>query len=191
MDRKGLILGIGALLVALGAGSTVRAQTVFIPLAGEGPVVTVEPGFEWTDDDGVTHIRGRIYVGAEVAQDADGVPLTQSTVYVANLNLNFDTGDGDYQAKAVGDPTTYGDLTGSLVGNLDATISGFVLSGTYNYSRGFGDFAGWKHRGTWTSVVGSEWVTFEGYLQIPGGGGGDKAAATESTTLSAVKDLFR
>lgn len=191
MDRKFLRLAVATLIVSVFAvGGNTWAGSLFIPIEGTGTMTTVDPGVQWTDDDGVTHIRGMVRIGDEVGQDADGIPVTGATTYVVNMNIDMATGDGDYSSKAFGE-TTYGDLTGSMRGSLRATITAFVYDGTYNYPKGYGDFAGWKHRGTFTTILGIDPVYWEGVLHVPGGGDGDKAAATEAETWSKVKDLFR
>lgn len=192
MYRKNPSLAVTALIVGvLVAGGNVWAQSIVIPVEGTSTMTTTDPGVQWTDADGITHIRGMIRIGPEVGQDADGTPISAETVYFANINIDMATGNGDYVSKALGENIIYGDLNGTFRGGLEATITAFVFTGTYNYPKGYGDLAGWKHRGTWTSVMGTDFVNWEGFLHIPGEGGGDKAAAFETFTLSAVKSLYR
>jgi hypothetical protein len=169
--------------MTLVAGSA-RADTPIIPFSGTVETFTIDPGVQWTDEDGVTHIRGMVQTGALVGEDENGLPLVASTVYVTNINIDAD-GNGDCSSKQFWDGT-YDDLTGTFRGNAVATITDFFFEGTWNYPRGTGDFARWHSRGTWSTIFNSGVIVYDGYFQIPG----DKSGATEARTWSAVKALY-
>lgn len=183
--RAAVILVIGILLVA----GTSLARSRFIPMSGQDATTIIDPGVVWTDDDGVTHIRGMKATSIMTGEDIDGVPITGAGDYTVDVDLNYTTGDGEMTAKgmlAMG----YGDRVGSWKIRFNTTITGFVHDGTFKAPRGFGDFRRWHLRGTWTGVYSSgEPHLFDGVFHIPGHHG-DKAAPVELKTLSAVKGLF-
>jgi len=191
MKRNTSILGVAALIlsVALLSGNA-WAGSIEIPVSGMHSVTTIDPGVAWIDDDGVTHVRGLAQIVEPVGEDLDGVPVTGSGVYVMNINIDMATGNGHISVDMSLD-AAYGDLMGALRGHADLSITGFVIGGTYNYSRGDDDFEGWHWRGTFSGIYGGLTGQWDGVFHIPGGGGGNKAAATEARTLSAVKGLFR
>lgn len=192
MNRRILMLGVTALIVGvLVAGGIARAESDPIPVEGTETVTTAYPGRDWIDANNVRHVRGMVRIGTDVGQDADGNPVTAETVYIMSMNLDLNTGNGDYRSRAWSRDVVYGDLTGCFVGRLEGTITAFVMNGTYDYPRGFGGLRGWEHHGTFTTILGTDFVNWQGYLLPPDGGGNGKAAAVEATTLSAVKDLFR
>ncbi len=170
------------------AGS-VWAGTIVIPLTGlNDGTVLVDPGRQWTDDDGIIHVRGMVRTYDVQGQDADGVPFSGVGEQVLSYNLDPMTGSGDLMSHEYG-TVAYGDLEGNLFGIGSGTIAGFLTAGTFNYPHCTGDFAGWHYRGTWTGAIGVPTVQWEGYFHIPGGR--NKAAAVEANTWGAVKALYR
>ena len=186
-DRVVLAFTIG---LVLGAGTT-WAGTIEIPVFGTQTATTIDPGKQWTDEEGVFHIRGLENIVEAEGQDMEGVPVVSTAHYEININIDLATGDGDFISRGTQE-MTYGDLIGVWEGgNANATISGFVYDGTFNWPRGSGDFDGWHMRGIWTGFFTEGESHWDGVFQIPGGGGGDKAAAYESETWSSVKALYR
>ena len=174
------------LAVSVLAG-TAWAQTIEIPISGTDAVVTIDPGLQFTDSEGITHYRGLIQTSHIEGQDADGVPVISDGEYVVNVNIDMVTGDGDMNVK-MAQVMTYGDLEGSWQGTADVLIAGFLFEGPFNYARGSGDFKSWHLRGTVAGVFAGPLNSWDGYFLVPSG---DKAAAVESETWSRVKDLFR
>ena len=188
MNRRNLTLLTTALIVCVAAlSSNALAGSIKIPVWGSDTSTITDPGVQWVDSDGITHYRGLVMMGIIEGQDDDGTPILGESVSVVNMNVDMATGDGDFICRTRIE-TAYGDLNGAWEGKLQATLTGFVYDGTYNLPHGYGDFEGWHDRGIWTGVMGSGFITWEGVFHIPGG---HKAAAIESTTLSAVKDLYR
>ena len=182
-----LIKFVGPVLcLGLMTGSPL-AQTIFIPMSGEDVTTITDPGVQWIDDEGITHMRGVMYTAVTTGQDIDGIPINSVGYYEANINLDMETGDGDLTAwgSNVG---TYGDIAGSFRVRFAATLTGFLADGTFIGPRGYDGFEGWKMRGTWTGIFGVPPNYYEGEYQIPGG---DKSPGDEATTLSSVKALFR
>lgn len=187
MDRKTLSRLVATLTVSLAlAAGTGWAQTIEIPISGMETLTTIDPGDTFVDADGITHIRGLIQISQIVGQDADGVPVTGVAEYTHNINIDMATGDGNVNTK-ISTELFYGDLAGHWRGMCHITTTGFVHLGSFVYSRGTDDFAGWHMRGTVTGVFGALVNTWEGHFQIPGG----HKAAVEARTWSGVKDLFR
>jgi len=181
-----MVLVLGIVLIA-GAG---QAQTQFIPMSGEDATTITDPGTIWTDDDGVTHVRGMKAISVLTGEDVDGVPITGAGDYTVDVDLNFITGDGEFTASGML-AMSYGDRVGSWKIRFNTNITGFVHDGTFKAPRGFGDFRRWHLRGTWTGIYGAgEPHVFDGVFQIPGHHG-DKAAAVELKSLSAVKSLYQ
>jgi len=188
MNRRNLTLFATVLVVGLAVvPGNAWAQTIVIPNYGTETVTTVDPGRQFTDADGITHYRGLIQASQIVGQDADGVTVTGTAVYVNNINIDMVTGDGDISVK-MSTESTYGDLSGAWRGSAALTITGFVFDGSFNYSRGSGDFDGWHWQGSISGVFGGTENLWDADFHIPGGG---KAAATEAETWSDVKSLFR
>jgi hypothetical protein len=173
------------------AGAT-RAGTIEIPIFGtQTATETIDPGKEWTDEDGVLHVRGLVMTVVAEGQDMEGIQLVGTANWTANYNIDLATGDGDYVALGT-EEMVYGDLTGTWGnGHCSATISGFIIDGTWNFVRCSGDFAGWHTRGTWTGMFPGPTTQWEGVIQIPGGSGADKSEPSESGTWSSVKALYR
>jgi len=179
-------LAIGILLVA----GTSLAQTRFVPMNGQDATTIIDPGVSWTDDDGVTHIRGMKATSVLTGDDVDGIPITGAGDYTVDVDLNYTTGDGEMVAAGML-AMSYGDLVGSWKIRFTTTITGFIHDGIFKAPRGFGDFRRWHLRGTWTGTYSSDDPhLFEGIFQIPGHHG-DKAGAVELKSLSAVKNLYQ
>jgi hypothetical protein len=188
MYRTKFVVAVFVTILIFGLTADSRADgTVIIPVSGEEQLTLVEPGVQWMDSDGITHMRGLIYASELSGHDGDGVPITGAGLYELNLNIDLNTGNGDVQASGTAEQH-YGDLSGEWRAQITATITGFVYDGTVNCPRGFGDFTGWHFRATWTGIFGGGPTQFEGAYQIPGGA---KSVATESASWSSVKALFR
>ena len=133
-------------------------------------------------------IRGMIRTFDIQGQDIDGVPFTGVGEQVLNYNFDPATGNGDLHNREFG-TVAYGDLEGSLNGSASGTSTGFLWTGSFIYPRCTGDFAGWHWRGTWSEVAGTPITQWDAVFQIPDGG--NKAAAVEANTWSAVKALYQ
>ena len=177
-----LLISVALIVGAAWAGS------IEIPVSGTQEMTTTDPGRVWIDEDGITHYRGLVIIAVIEGQDLDGVSVTGDGYYVFNINIDMATGNGDLNIT-ISTEMTYGDLVGAWRGRGVATITGFFIDGTFNYFRGYDDFEGWHMRGVHTSIFGGTTGQWEGIFHIPGGGGGNKAAASE--TWSAVKALYR
>ena len=191
MKQGKTIASATVLLISLTllAGASL-ADTIVIPVSGEDAVTITGPGDRWIDSDGITHIRGMTVSTVLSGEDVNGVTINGTGDYEVNINLNYATGDGDMTVWG-SLVASYGDLAGSWRVRFVSTVTGFVHDGEFNCPRGYDDFAGWHFRGTWTGIYGlPDPNLFDGYFQIPSGGGG-KAAASESETWSTVKDLFQ
>lgn len=191
MNRRNLTLGATVLIVGtVILSGNAWAETIEIPVSGTDAVTTIDPGVQFTDSEGITHYRGLVQIAQIMGQDSDGVPVTGVGHYVVNINIDMVTGDGDMNVK-MSTEMTYGDLAGAWRGTADLPITGFVFDGPFNYSRGSGDFDGWHMRGSVTGIFAGPENSWGGYFHVPGGESGNKAAATEARTFSAVKELYR
>jgi hypothetical protein len=192
MHRRKLVFLVAVMIAgAFGVGGNAWAQAILIPVSGSEVVETADPGVMWTDEDGITHIREMIRTGISTGQDANGIPIASETEYHSNIDINLATGDGDYLGHAV-ISGCYGDLVGSAQGHIQGTFTAWTFNGTFNYPQASGEWEGYKLRGTFVSVWGSDFTDWEGIIHaLPGGGGGDKVALHESCTLSEVKALYR
>lgn len=170
----------------------VWAQSIEIPVAGTQITLGfLDPGKEWIDDEGILHIQGNVSTTELVGEDHNGIPINGTLIHVVSMNVDLATGSGDWHGTSMVEET-YGEMSGTYEGTTRATLTNFIWEGEFNFSRGGGDFAGWHTRGTWTSVMNSGYVTWEGIIHLPQGhAGGDKAASLESQSWSSVKVLFR
>jgi hypothetical protein len=184
---RSAITVIVMVLALVVAASIATAGTMLIPVSGEEHLTIVDPGVQWTDDDGITHMRGLTYESVLSGHDADGVPIAGTGTYVLNVNVDLSTGDGEVQATGISEQQ-YGDLSGGWRANFTATITGFVYDGMANCPRGSGDFTGWHFRATWPGLFGAGVTYYDGEIQIPGG---EKAITTESESWSSVRALYR
>lgn len=166
------------------------AGSIEIPISGTHTSTSIDPGVQFTDDDGILHYRGLVQDVVIAGQDLDGALVTGEGQYLININIDLATGNGDMNVQSSLE-MTYGDLVGAFRGRADLTITGFVWDGPFNYIHGNGDFEGWHWRGDVTGIFPLPEAQWEGVFQIPGGGGGDKAAASEAKTWGEVKALFR
>ena len=165
MKRIVLLFAVSALAAG---GAWVQSAT--IPISGVSTTMeTIDPGQQWTDDDGVLHIRGMITRGMVTAQDENGVPYTGIGLQSFTINIDLATGNGDLNGRRYDTEYTYGDLRGPFEGRIVATYTAWNATGQLNY-HGSGDFEGWKFRGTYTNTWGSgEPSPFEGILHNPHG----------------------
>jgi hypothetical protein len=179
---KTVVPCLGLLLLA---GSSLAA-TIEIPAWGDQVMTTIDPGRQWTDDEGILHYRDLIQTAEMVGQDIDGNSLAGSVLYIVDINIDPVAGDGDTNVRGTIE-FNYGDLSGTFEGRCVGTISGGVVDGEFNFPRGTDDFDGWKFQGTWSHVFASGYAVWEGNFLIPGG---DKSSVIESTTWTSVKKLF-
>ena len=192
--KRRMIATVGAALFVsmMFITSAVWAQSIEIPISGTQELMSIDPGVQWVDDEGILHIRGRVTTRYLVGEDAYGISITGMGIVEENFNIDQATGVGEVNGSAHYD-YNYGDLVGSLEGVLTGTsTTGIVWEGEYSLPHGGGDFAGWKGRGTWMVLTGSTISTWEGIWHIPqGGGGGSKSIPADSHTWGAVKTLYR
>lgn len=169
VQRTKLLTGLAIVIGLVSAIAVVWAGSVQIPIQGVAYPVTIDPGRQWTDEDGVLHIRGIVQTQYSEGQDENGIPFVMNGELVANLNLDLATGNGDATFHITYHEVTYGDLHGSFEGTGRATYTGFVAQGEWNNPQGGGDFAGWHSRGTYTRTFGAEQSQWEGILHNPHG----------------------
>ncbi len=154
---------VGMTLIAamlLVTGIAWGAATV-VEVSGEQFTVgIIDPGTEWTDDEGITHVRGLIL---EVSFTGDIV----GTV-IQGLNYNMDAfGNGDLHGTADFVGTVFGEEA-VLTGRFSGDISGGVYSGD---SIGHGTIGGARahSRLTTIGVLGSGFGIYTGTIQFPHG----------------------
>ena len=95
-----------------------------------------EPLKEWTDDDGVWHVRGRV---ANFIHEGD---LEGTGIGIVNINLDFSTGNGNETGYATSVVTWKG-LSGTFEGSFNVIYTNWVGVGHGVY-HGTEDFAGMK-----------------------------------------------
>lgn len=115
---------------ALKATNTAVTGTRFVIPSGQTPTR------EWTDEDGVWHVRGSV---AFVDFEGD---LVGPGIAVVNLNLDRATGNGDESGYLTAE-LTWGELSGTFAGRFSLTYTGWVGVGHGVY-HGTGGFAGMK-----------------------------------------------
>ena len=123
----------------------------------------------WTDDEGVQHLRGIIFL---LNSDADSGNIKIDMAGVCNHNREMVvTGDGDFWGHdhAV---VTWGDLTGTFQGIHGGIRVNFTEASSIHVYEGIdGDLVGWKLRlnGTWNMDPDVKAGAFEGILTNPHG----------------------
>jgi hypothetical protein len=141
-------------------GTALGAATV-VEVSGEQFTVGIlDPGTEWTDDEGITHVRGLIL---DVSFTGD---IAGSVTQVLNYNMDA-SGNGDLYGSAEFEGTVFGEEA-VLTGRFSGDISGGVYSGD---SIGHGTIGGAlaHSRLTTTGVLGSGYGTYTGTIQFPHG----------------------
>jgi len=134
--RTKILAGVVLLVAVLLITGIVWAKATETPVIGTRTVTPLSPGRQWTDDDGIWHIRG-----ASGVVDYSG-DLVGTGTYKVNLNLDMFTGNGDENGYSVSQ-LTWGGLSGTFEGSFSVTYTGFVGIGHGVY-HGTGDFAGMK-----------------------------------------------
>jgi len=123
----------------------------------------------WTDEEGVTHIRGIVYL---LSSDPNSGNITINVAGVCNHNMEMVvTGEGDFWGHDCAQ-VTWGDLTGTFQGIHSGTRTNFYDgSSIHVYECIDGDLIGWKLRlkGTWDMHADVKAGSLEGTLQNPYG----------------------
>jgi len=189
--KKLAVLGFVGVLVCVPIGSsTVWADATFTPVSGTMTfAVDEESGSQWMDEEGILHIRDRI-----MSWDFDEGSLMGSGWGIFNANIDSDPnspnfGNGDTQGYHYFD-ASYGEISGTFAGSASGYYTGFFMVGEYN-GHGEGGFAGMKLRVTSSLYYFSGQGTYEGVIQDPHGGGGDKSVPDDSQTWGSVKALYK
>ena len=151
----GMILTAAMLLatgIALGAATEVPVS------GGQFTVGVLDPGTSWTDEEGITHVRGLIL---EVSFTGD----IQGSA-IQGLNYNIDPfGNGDLYGTALFTGTIFGDEA-TLSGRFAGDISAGVFSAD---SIGHGTIGGAQAHSflTTTGILGSGVATYDGTVRMP------------------------
>ncbi len=115
-----------------------------------------EPQRVWTDDQGVTHIRGQP-LGGTISGDFGGT-------WTATLNFNVDAdGNGDSFGSFTASPASGGTWAGRLSGTLTANIDAGSMVG-----QGSGALQGTKIMGSFMDVP-PDTVVMQGIILDPHG----------------------
>jgi len=172
---------LGTLTCVLAWSNGAWAGSTFTPVSGEYAYAYADLGKQWTDDEGILHIRDAVLVFTTVSGDFQ---ITGESYAVFNLNLDLETGNGDSNNFSHYEGT-FGDLSGTWSGHSSGTYTAFVDTGKFVFN-GDGDFAGMHLRGTYWIAFGSGIATWEGIIHDPQG---DKSGA-ENRTWGDVKSLY-
>jgi len=123
----------------------------------------------WTDDEGVQHLRGIVYL---LNSDPNSGNIKIDIAGVCNHNREMVvTGDGDFWGHDVAQ-VTWGDLTGTFQGIHGGIRVNFTEASSIHVYEGVdGDLVGWKLRlnGTWNMDPDVKAGALEGILQNPYG----------------------
>ena len=140
--------------IALGAATKVPVS------GGQFTVGVLDPGTNWVDEDGITHVRDLI-LEVSFTGDIEGSAIQ-------GLNYNIDPfGNGDLHGTAVFEGTIFGDAA-MLSGRFAGDISGGVFSADSIGHGTIGD-ARAQSRLTTTGVLGSGVATYTGIIRFPHG----------------------
>jgi hypothetical protein len=136
--RTKILVGVVMLAAVLLITGIVWAKATKTPISG---ILTVQisgpPARHWVDDEGIEHYRG--LPGLYTFTSG---PLTGTGSAVVNTNIDLLTGNGDESGAATFD-VTWGELSGTFEGRLNATYTAWLSTGTAVY-HGSGDFEGMK-----------------------------------------------
>ena len=182
------LVGVLALLLAqAGAASACPIET---PTVGTINYVVTDDGNQWTDDDGILHIRGMC-----LEWEFDEGPISGTGWGIVKVDIDPVTGNGTSHSYNVFD-ATFQDDSGIMCGYTIGEYTAWVLVADARYV-GFGGLAGLIAENTTTVVYGSGVADYDGViydyrcfhnsLQDD-----DKSAAeTETQTWSSVKSMYR
>jgi len=123
----------------------------------------------WTDDEGVEHLRGIVYL---LNSDPNSGNIIINIAGVCNHNREMVvTGDGDFWGHDHA-AVTWGDLTGTFQGIHGGIRVNFTEASSIHVYQGIdGDFVGWTLRlnGTWNMEPDVKAGVFTGILLNPYG----------------------
>jgi hypothetical protein len=166
--QRGIVpFALVLLMSVVFVSGTALGESIEIPVSGDMISSVIDPGHQWIDDEGITHIRGWIQDEEGTGQDDYGIPLWFAGIWEGNFNF-----DETYTGDLAGFGTyemTYGELSGTIEGRVTMTMTYGLISGEFNLGHGGGDFEGWHFRGTFTSIFGSGVLEWEGVLHNPHG----------------------
>jgi len=189
--KKLVVLGyVGLLGCALVWASSVWAEATFTPVSGAMTFqVEEETGREWIDEEGILHIRDRImhWNFIEGSLIGSGWGIFNANIDADPNSLNF--GDGDTQGYHYFN-CSHGEISGTFAGHAEGYYTGFFMVADY-IAHGEGGFAGMKLRTTSNLLYFSDQAAYEGVIQDPHGGGGDKTVPDDSQTWGSVKALYK
>jgi len=123
----------------------------------------------WTDDEGVQHLRGITYWLKSVAASGN---MEIDIAGVCNHNRDLNTGDGNFWGKDHEVVVTWNGLTGTFRGSHDGIRVNFTEASSSHVYQGIdGAFVGWKLRlnGIWNMDPAVKAGDFEGILHNPHG----------------------
>jgi hypothetical protein len=137
--RKVIIAAIAVLTAGLLLTGIAWAKATKTPVTATKLVTPsgLTPTRDWTDEDGIWHVRGSVAYVDYVEGDLHG-----SGRAVVNLNFDMSTGNGDESGYSTAE-LTWGELSGTFEGRFSVTYTGFVGVGRGVY-HGSEDFAGMK-----------------------------------------------
>lgn len=125
-------------------------------------------GKDWTDDEGVRHLRDITYW---LKSDAGSGNIEIDLDGVCNHNIDLNTGEGDFWGNDHEVVVTWGDLTGTFRGSHSGIRTDYTVGQSSHVYQGIdGDFVGWKLKlnGTWDMSSNKAGV-LEGILHSPHG----------------------
>jgi len=133
-----ILAGVVLLAAVLIIAGIVWAKATMTAVTGTTYVTPSEqePLKEWTDDDGIWHVRGEV---ANYVYEGD---LEGTGIGIVNINLDFATGNGDESGYSTSVMTWKG-LNGTFEGSFYVIYTGWVGVGHGVYY-GTDDFAGMK-----------------------------------------------
>ncbi len=155
------LVGMALAVAMLTVPATASAQATEVSVSGgQTTVGVIDPGREWVDTEGITHVRGLV-LRVAFTGDLEGE-------VIQNLSYNMDPfGNGDLHGSADFTGTLFG-VAGALSGRFAGDISGGVFTVE---SVGAGTIGGAKahSRVTTTGVLGSGVATYDGTIRFPQG----------------------
>lgn len=122
---------------------------------------------DWTDDDGVRHLRGITYW---LSSDTGSGNIEIDIAGVCNHNIDTINGVGDFWGKDHEVLVTWNGLTGTFQGSHSGIRTDYTVGSSSHIFQGIdGDFVGWTLRlnGTWNMHPDVKAGSLEGILHNP------------------------
>jgi hypothetical protein len=184
MKKLVMLSLVGALALVLAQIGVSSACPIEIPTVGTINYVVTDDGNQWTDNDGILHIRG-MRLDWEFVEG----PFTGTGWGIVRADIDVATGNGTSRSYNVFDVTFQGD-SGILRGFTVGDYTGWVLTADAFYM-GTRGLRGIIAKNTTTLVQGSGVAYYDGYVYDYRGDDDKSAAETETQTWSSVKSMYR